>query len=483
MNSKRLIIFISFFGVYCSELCGQNLVPNPSFEMHDTCPYNTSQIYYADFWFQPNIGWGTWQSTCSSDYYNSCGIGAGGVPSNFGGYQYPRTGDAYAGIAFFNTPGGGWEYLEVGLTDSLQAGKKYCGGYYVSRGTYGHDACNRQGAYFDSDSVFYNSPNYDALIKNQQIENQTIITDTSNWVLIKGAFVAQGGERFMVIGDFKDVDSITYVNTGSGLVFSSYYFVDDVFAEEMQIDTANAGGGKTICERDSVQLGTSVCGGCIYTWQPATGLSDTTTAQPLAFPMQTTTYILIVRDTTTGTLCDWTSMDSVTVTVIPFAPQTADAGGEKTLCKGESVTLGVPPCGNCTYQWQPAATLNNSATAQPTATPTQTTSYLLIMTDSVPPCAKTTMDSVNVFVAVCTELVEVYNIFTPNGDLKNDVFYIKNLPANSSLQIFNRWGSKVYSNSNYDNRWNGGGVPDGTYFYLLTLPDKKTFHGFVELRR
>ena len=233
-----------------------------------------------------------------------------------------------------------------------------------------------------------------------------------------------------------------------------------------------------------MQLGTTQCNGCIYTWQPATSLSDTSIAQPLAFPLQTTTYVLTVRDTTTGTLCEWTSTDTVTVTVIPFAPQFADAGIDKTLCKGESVTLGSSPCGNCTYQWQPFSTLNNSSIAQPTATPTQTTAYILTMTDSVPPCAKTTTDTVNVFVNDCAAgPIEIPNLFTPNGDGKNEVFYIKNLPANSSLQIFNRWGNKVYSSGNYNNTWYGGGVTDGTYFYILALPDKKTYRGFVEIRR
>ena len=103
------------------------------------------------------------------------------------------------------------------------------------------------------------------------------------------------------------------------------------------------------------------------------------------------------------------------------------------------------------------------------------------MTDSVPPCGKTTTDTVNVFVQDCE--VEVFNIFTPNGDDKNEYFHVNNLPANSALQIFNRWGNRVYNSSNYGNNWNGDGVPDGTYFYLLMLPDKKTYHGFVEIRR
>jgi gliding motility-associated-like protein len=342
--------------------------------------------------------------------------------------------------------------------------------------------------YFSNDSLLDTSDHYVLSSYIPQIENPSgnIIYDTVNWVPINGIYKATGGEKFITIGNFR-IANATMIDTvpdPPSIFADAYYFIDDVFVEEMHYDTANAGGDKMICLGDTAILGTPQCGGCLYQWQPATDLNDTTVAQPIATPTQTTTYVLLMTDTSTGTICEWTSTDTVTVTVIPFAPQLADAGADKTLCKGESVTLGVAPCGNCTYQWQPATSLNNAATAQPTATPTQTTNYTLVMTDSVPPCAKTTVDSVNVFVNYCSENpIEIPNLFTPNGDTKNDLFYIKNLPANSSLQIFNRWGSKVYSSSNYDNRWDGGGIPDGTYFYLLMLPSKEVMRGFVEIRR
>ncbi|HLG35010.1 MAG TPA: gliding motility-associated C-terminal domain-containing protein [Bacteroidia bacterium] len=471
-----------------SALAAQNLVPNYSFEMYDTCPNTSSQIRYSQYWFQPNgPPTFTWQATSSSDYFNVCGTTGAGIPSNFAGFQFARTGNAYTGIAFswFAPVPTAREYLEVGLISSLTNNKKYCGGYYVSRGEGFRNACDRQGMYFDTDSVFYFSPSYAPLIRNPQVENTVgnVVTDTVNWVLIKGAFIAQGGERFVLLGNFRDVPSTTTILISSGFA-GAYYYIDDVFVEEMQVDTANAAGDKTICLGDSVTLGTPPCGGCLYQWQTDASLNDTTVAQPVATPTQTTTYILIMTDTSTGTICEWTSTDTVTVTVIPFAPQLADAGTEQTICKGQQATLGVAPCGGCTYLWQPFNNLNNATIAQPTAIPTQTTAYVLTMTDSVPPCAKTTTDTVTVTVNDCSEQpLEIYDIFTPNGDTKNETFYIKNLPANSSLQIFNRWGSKVYESSNYQNNWDGGTVPDGTYFYLLMLPGKETFHGFVEIRR
>jgi len=90
-----LLLILSF------ELRGQNLVSNPSFENFNNCPTTSGQIHYADFWFQPNSLSMSWQPPSgSSDYYNVCGTTGAGIPSNFGGFQFARTGNAYGGISF-----------------------------------------------------------------------------------------------------------------------------------------------------------------------------------------------------------------------------------------------------------------------------------------------------------------------------------------------------------------------------------------------
>ena len=75
------------------------------------------------------------------------------------------------------------------------------------------------------------------------------------------------------------------------------------------------------------------------------------------------------------------------------------------------------------------------------------------------------------------------NIFTPNADTYNDTFRIRNLPDGSLLSIVNRWGKIVYQNSNYQNDWDGGTLPDAVYYYTLNVPGKGVFTGWVEVRR
>lgn len=85
--------------------------------------------------------------------------------------------------------------------------------------------------------------------------------------------------------------------------------------------------------------------------------------------------------------------------------------------------------------------------------------------------------------------------FSPNGDNVNQYFTIEGLPTTgeNSLTIFNRWGNKVYFNSNYDNSWDGtpnvsgtlgkDKLPQGTYFYILDMKGSgiKPISGFVVL--
>lgn len=94
-------------------------------------------------------------------------------------------------------------------------------------------------------------------------------------------------------------------------------------------------------------------------------------------------------------------------------------------------------------------------------------------------------DTISQVVKVIDGII-IPNAFSPNGDGTNDVFKIGNLEAynNPNLRIYNRWGLLLYQNDNYQNDWDGGELPDGTYFYVLLLPDEqKDFKGTVFLAR
>ncbi len=104
--------------------------------------------------------------------------------------------------------------------------------------------------------------------------------------------------------------------------------------------------------------------------------------------------------------------------------------------------------------------------------------------------------TVEMYLEVLSPLVNIPEVFTPNGDNKNSFFKIRNInryPLNHIL-IFNRWGNKVYEGKPYMNEWDGrnyfgpkiGGdvLPVGTYYYILDLGDgSDVIKGFIYLNR
>ncbi|MCB0400725.1 MAG: HYR domain-containing protein, partial [Flavobacteriales bacterium] len=76
----------------------------------------------------------------------------------------------------------------------------------------------------------------------------------------------------------------------------------------------------------------------------------------------------------------------------------------------------------------------------------------------------------------CANELEVPNVFTPNGDGKNDLWNIKGIEEfpDAIVQVFNRWGDIVYESSAgytdpWDGTYNGAEVPVSTYFYIIKL--------------
>jgi len=85
------------------------------------------------------------------------------------------------------------------------------------------------------------------------------------------------------------------------------------------------------------------------------------------------------------------------------------------------------------------------------------------------------------------------NVFTPNNDDVNDLWYVFSEGAvNMRLEIFNRWGVKIYENNGTGVQWDGRTlsgepVPEGTYFYSLEITDINNnvnkFSGYITLLR
>lgn len=85
--------------------------------------------------------------------------------------------------------------------------------------------------------------------------------------------------------------------------------------------------------------------------------------------------------------------------------------------------------------------------------------------------------------------LKIPNVFTPNGDGKNEAFFIERLDlySENQLTIINRWGSTVYEKKGYLNDWTANGLVDGTYFYVIKVKTSSAqwqeFKGYVTVMR
>jgi gliding motility-associated-like protein len=154
------------------------------------------------------------------------------------------------------------------------------------------------------------------------------------------------------------------------------------------LPVAVSGAPVTFCSGDSARLGATPVAGLTYRWSPATGLRNSTAANPTITLTNTTSAPLTQTYTLTATnAAGCTSTATVAVTVNPRP--TVVPGANVALCSGGSAQLGAAPVAGLTYTWSPARGLSSTTVANPTITLTNNTSapvtriYALTATNAV----------------------------------------------------------------------------------------------------
>ena len=161
------------------------------------------------------------------DLLNACSNLVNGVPNTAWGFQYPRTGNGFAGFVWDYSEG--CEYLTGKFSSPLSYGQKYCVEFYVNLADHSFYAFDRIRAYISVDSIQVSTYGYLHFIP--QVENSAgnIITDTLNWTLISGEYIAKGGEQFITIGNFRPDSLVDYIKFDTTVNSCwPYYFLDDV---------------------------------------------------------------------------------------------------------------------------------------------------------------------------------------------------------------------------------------------------------------
>ncbi len=237
---------------------------------------------------------------------------------------------------------------------------------------------------------------------------------------------------------------------------------------DSSVISVNAGADTSICRGNQVQLNGSGTGS--FSWSPGNTLNDSTIATPIALPLTTTNYILTVKSGPCS------GKDTVTVSVIK-APTPA-VTSDTIIVAGQTLQLNAS--GGISYLWTPSYGLNDSLIADPTAGPSKTTTYVVLITDGN---GCSSVDSVTVTVldkSFCgPESIFVPNAFSPNGDGENDLLYVRSLCIYYlDFRIYDRWGEQVFHTGNPEEGWDGTfrGQPMEMAVFMYTL-QATTFTG------
>lgn len=240
--------------------------------------------------------------------------------------------------------------------------------------------------------------------------------------------------------------------------------MDTIYVEVVKLPLFNLGNDTCVSQPITIDVGLP---GAFYQWSNGSTTQDITPTISGNYKV-TVTYKL-------GSGCE--TYDDKIVNIINF-----DLGDDKVLCTHEHLILEAPiaPIGHYyNYYWMPDGQITNYITIKDK--PIGTYIYSV---DVGGGC----YDEILVTIEYCP--VTIPNVFTPNGDGKNDKFYIEgidNYPG-SKLLIFNRWGTKVFESENYSNSdaWTGNDLAqaiDGVYYWILHLNDGKNTikHGSVTI--
>lgn len=216
------------------------------------------------------------------------------------------------------------------------------------------------------------------------------------------------------------------------------------------------------CPGNQAQLWAA--GGLTYSWSPEYGLNDVNIANPVANPLTTTQYTVLIKDQH-----DCLDTERVMVQVYPEAM--LNIPDSINIYPGEQYH--VEPGTNAAYfRWFPPSGLSNPNISDPLMSPEVRTRYFVTATTEN---GCIIVDSMDVLVQETT--LDMPNAFAPAGT--NNLFKPskRGIAKLKEFSVFNRWGNKVYSSTNVDEGWdgtfNGKAQPVGVYIYVIEAVNDK----------
>jgi gliding motility-associated-like protein len=327
-----------------TSAAAQNMVHNPSFETYVQCPFMYTDLdpQHVAEWNRPTGG--------TSDYFNACCTNADpstsvDVPSNFGGFQNAFDGSAYAG--FYNYGLSNYrEYIQGNLSP-LTPGETYRVSMRVCRIENASYGSNGFGVFFFKDS--FTVPNYFALTPQVDFATFGVITDTANWTLLSGTFLADSAYEHLTIGNFRtDANTQNQFFNNAVLGPDAYYYIDSIivtpvnpiFIATTAFTDVKCYGGSDGTASVTAYNGTPPYS---YSWQPGNFTTASITG------LSAGTYTCTITDANNAT-----TTQTVTVSQPPLLTVTGVVKNACNNLNSGKITLtvngGTMPY---TYNWSP----------------------------------------------------------------------------------------------------------------------------------
>lgn len=173
--------------------------------------------------------------------------------------------------------------------------------------------------------------------------------------------------------------------------------------------------------------------------------------------------------------------DSIIIGIIDPKPIIVDAGPDQTINLGDHTTLDgdyLPPEYDVVHVWTPNYNMIDSSELDTEVWPYDDQKYTLTVVQEETGC--TAQDDMVIYVNK-NRKIRIPNVFTPNGDGKNDYFTAYNVKAAIEIDqmfIYDRWGELVYKANKiplgnnalgWDGDFKGQKVNPGVYVYLFMI--------------
>jgi len=237
--------------------------------------------------------------------------------------------------------------------------------------------------------------------------------------------------------------------------------VSSFFAPELQCDNS------FFVEFDNQSEGSNN-----YFWDfgdPTTNDDTSTELSPNYTYTDTGTYEVTLTVGNGASACTDTFAREIT---LQYPPEITIEAEPQSIPIGVSSQLNITQNPNYTYEWSPTNSLNFSDIPNPIATPTQTTTYTVIVTNQEG-CISEAMITVEILPPFCGEPnIFVPNAFTPNNDGENDSFRVRasSLITDFYFAIYDRWGDQIFESEDIAEGW------DGTFRGRTLPPDVYGFY-------